>query len=1038
MSIAGNLTLAKLFTKSSTTLPISITDTASSKLIRNITNDLRHTPDVECDVNCTYANSREEHEHKTQNQGFGFKMLGSKLQAGKYMIMGLKHKTIESRGQGTRSRSIGNYVGCNILCEDKSSLNHSKKCTNIDFELENGSVANYSSSPVMCKDEFHLADSNKDGVLTQDEFHDSPELFSALDINDDGHLTLPEATETPHHPDPYHHVHADTVGDSYVHSHEGVSDQHTHTDTDDCINNGKSGKYIISDEGKTNYCCTSNDASGCKDFEAVCWVSTAKNPGGDGPNNCLSGRNFPDCSGSSPPQPGTIRYRGINLTAYDNGNLSGQAGDRTTSGAGGTEGLDCPDINICGKGLCTDDTYDTGGWSESFSINPSPSYGRAVEFIAGNVSDMWSDKVKSSPIADTLGNSDKYTYATVYPPVSQIDAAIKAGVNIFRLPFMPTFINEMATGWAENVIMQEGGPPSEAILYVPPSKNYLNYYMTTLNYIITQNPHVKVIMDCHVYQRWCPMNIPGTQACLEGGGGGDTNPSPPRKYSNDAIADSMCPYAVYPANLERLKNILAPINHADWDSVTGNPSANSTITKDNIGNFNSKGNFCKGVINKSNSTVDTRGGVDYLLDISSCKSDVSGDGNDANKCYGPPTKRILGPDCTVVMWYNILQSTFTLVDKKGDDLGNKMSVEDYFNQTNSSTLQLNSDSVWIGLMNEPNEVETGELAKTYGALFVLFRQLGLENKLLVEGNSWAGLHAQCDPVTRGLWYSTDTDAVVARAKELRDYASGTKIAEAWKYGEMAELTAISGSDASLNKYFDLNDPTCKNYPCEIIWQGINKALAAAHPPLPTLDGKETNWIYDVHQYMDINSTGIQTCPSSDVSSEQIYNVEEMKRFTNFNPFIQWARSKNNPVKIFVSEFGVQIDPTYRCNNRLNLFIKMIEDPKYNDVIMGWTIWRAPPPVKWLVRNNTPVVSWTNAIIFGPEDALEAPYTIIYNTVAPFTTIPQNPSTTNANNYDVDEDRKQFCMPALWNLKGTVAKSGFNWNYYVPENGWVEK
>ena len=59
--------------------------------------------------------------------------------------------------------------------------------------------------------------------------------------------------------------------------------------------------------------------------------------------------------------------------------------------------------------------------------------------------------------------------------------------------------------------------------------------MQTLNYIIEQG--VNVIIDCHVYQRWCPMNVPGTGCCLEPGF--DT---PSRKYSMNQDTDLLCPF----------------------------------------------------------------------------------------------------------------------------------------------------------------------------------------------------------------------------------------------------------------------------------------------------------------------------------------------------------------------------------------------------------------------------------------------------------------------------------------------------------------
>ena len=53
-------------------------------------------------------------------------------------------------------------------------------------------------------------------------------------------------------------------------------------------------------------------------------------------------------------------------------------------------------------------------------------------------------------------------------------------------------------------------------------------------------------------------------------------------------------------------------------------------------------------------------------------------------------------------------------------------------------------SIAIGLMNEPNMVDTTELARAYKKVVTLIRgaPYALKNRLLIMGNYWGGLHAQ--------------------------------------------------------------------------------------------------------------------------------------------------------------------------------------------------------------------------------------------------------------------------------------------------------
>ena len=72
----------------------------------------------------------------------------------------------------------------------------------------------------------------------------------------------------------------------------------------------------------------------------------------------------------------------------------------------------------------------------------------------------------SSPLCPLNTN---IAYATVYTLTSQIDYAGYAGVNIFRIPFIPTFIDKLTTGWASKVIVYPSGEKRRAYIYLPPN-----------------------------------------------------------------------------------------------------------------------------------------------------------------------------------------------------------------------------------------------------------------------------------------------------------------------------------------------------------------------------------------------------------------------------------------------------------------------------------------------------------------------------------------------------------------------------------------
>jgi hypothetical protein len=53
------------------------------------------------------------------------------------------------------------------------------------------------------------------------------------------------------------------------------------------------------------------------------------------------------------------------------------------------------------------------------------------------------------------------------------------------------------------------------------------------------------------------------------------------------------------------------------------------------------------------------------------------------------------------------------------------------------------NSILITPMNEPNMVDTADLGQAYKELVSVFRsQFKMQNRLLIEGNYWTGMHAQ--------------------------------------------------------------------------------------------------------------------------------------------------------------------------------------------------------------------------------------------------------------------------------------------------------
>lgn len=710
--------------------------------------------------------------------------------------------------------------------------------------------------------------------------------------------------------------------------------------------------------------------------------------------------------------PVVSKYRGVNFSAYDNGNLS-------NSGQGGAP-------NYAPHGLCTDTTPNNGsvgGWLDNSDVVTSPkpnAYGGDNFPPAFTVGKSFGYLHKGSPlnnltrINNQQGSTD-YGWSTSYPSPAQITNAIDHGINIIRMPFMPAFMDNIATGWAKG----------NNDIYKKPNKDYLNYYMTSfdlaLKLIKTKNNGV-IIMDNHSYQRWCPTNEPGTFSCLEPAGNGGPGPVPSRRYSMDETTDKMCPYKLSVKGVAAFKGygLKAEWGHNDYSYIKGNDPSTVALTKENVSN-----NFCLHATSSENNSSQSPTSHEYALDPEGCKGTTKSD----NACYGGPTKRIIGIDCMPVLWYNILESEFSLIDKDG-------------NPTPSGTvgkyLTENQDNIWIDIMNEPNEVNNRDIGTAIAKTIKMFRKYGIRNKLMIEGNYWSGAHAQICP-----------------------------------YGEKAEIdnkTITRPDGSSEGWYYTDEDPKG----CAAITKG-NKYKGA---PIQIIHEEITNEnpdkgllgdiVYNVHQYMDKNSTGGHNCVGC--NDNGVTTLKQMQFVTGFDKLNDWAEF--NDVQLFASEFGAPIgcnSTCAGCNQKLNLFIEMLE--KY-DTVLGWTIWRAPPTTTWVSYQTkasqipdpykTPCAGnsrarigerwimgsttgngllgdtincignqegngcgnftypWTNSMIFADKagNLNKGNLTVLLNTDCQcngWQSIYDN------NKGMTDKDSSTFCMPRLWALNGASSK-----------------
>jgi endoglucanase len=143
--------------------------------------------------------------------------------------------------------------------------------------------------------------------------------------------------------------------------------------------------------------------------------------------------------------------------------------------------------------------------------------------------------------------------------------------------------------------------------------------------------------------------------------------------------------------------------------------------------------------------------------------------------------------------------------------------------------------------------------------------------------------------------------------------------EQWVSAANAAIAAIRTAGAS-NLIFVPGNAWTGAYSWTDNWYGTANGVA-----LLNINDPANNYAFEVHQYLDANSSGGgQTCVSTTIGSQRLTG------FTN------WL--KNNNKKGFLGEFGGGANAT--CNAAIDDMLKHIESNA--SVWLGWSYWAAGP------------------------------------------------------------------------------------------------
>jgi len=121
------------------------------------------------------------------------------------------------------------------------------------------------------------------------------------------------------------------------------------------------------------------------------------------------------------------------------------------------------------------------------------------------------------------------------------------------------------------------------------------------------------------------------------------------------------------------------------------------------------------------------------------------------------------------------------------------------------------------------------------------------------------------------------------------------------------------------------------------WTGADTWIETSAKEMINIYDPADNFVYEVHQYLDIDSSGTHnTCVSATIGSQRLYN------------FTMWL--KENKKKALLGEFGAGKDAM--CGAALTDILTFMD--KNDDVWFGWTYWSGGPWWgDWYFSNLTP-------------------------------------------------------------------------------------
>jgi len=495
------------------------------------------------------------------------------------------------------------------------------------------------------------------------------------------------------------------------------------------------------------------------------------------------------------------------------------------------------------------------------------------------------------------------SYARVAPLMDEVRGMLKFGMNTFRIPFRSEYVYEL---WEHTWLVDNNDVPE----YLPPNPHYLQMVVDLIENILAQEAPaggspIAVIFDMHNYMRWCPMGIGGTFSCLEPTGYNSTiqyhakSACPSSSdYPDHSAFDAACPKNASSAQLKDY-----------WDSpVKGTDFSGSANYEMNSAAWTCPLDFGKTPPAKSR--------------WATCSMNNDGPPK-SSKAETNPYSKVIGANCFSRMWKKLLSVPVSSKAFPGTCTPLNKVLAHYSDES--------KNSIVITPMNEPNMVETEDLAQAYKELVSVFRgEYQLQNRLLIEGNYWTGMHAQIDPSDRS--------------------APGKHKTGCGAPGSVNEGSTKSGK-----------------MPLQVIHEAL-KGISNL--------GK---WTFDVHQYFDFYSTGNHECGANFQNTSCTGTLEQVKDFVNWEKFIGYIHA--NKLSVAVTEFGGY--PTKTCASWVRSFLTMLEQEAYDGTsgVILWTAWRVCPHTSWYAGIN-PTDPSADCVQFAEPQSFDPPeYAALWRTTS---------------------------------------------------------